>query len=540
MEKNTILAVILSLLLFLLWSYFFTPKPSEKRTLPPQGQPGQEQESAPIGAAPQKLSPAPAPSPTLNQKARDVHVETRVFSAVFSENGASLKSFRLKNYRESVEPNSREIEMNRKPIYNLTTSLHGNSLAGLEGAIYEASALNLDLIKNPQVRSVSFRWTSPEGISLERTYTFRPDSYDFDLRVALANRSQKVFDDCVVLTLTGVPFEPNQGYYNTHGMVAFRNESLESKETKKVKQPETLTGTFTWVGYQDNYFLAALIPPKALNASLKLASSENDRLLISLINPPVKLSPGQETTIGYTAYFGPKDLDLLHALNRKLEYAVDFGWFDIIAKPLHGFLKYIYEVVKNYGIAIIILTILIKILFWPLTNKSYKSMKAMQKLQPQMAKMREKYKGDKEKQNQELMALYRTHKVNPFGGCLPMIIQIPVFFALYKILAYSIEIRQQPFLWWINDLSAPDRLYVGFNIPYVGGLPVLTLLMGASMFIQQKMTPVAGDPAQAKMMMLMPIIFTFMFINFPSGLVLYWLINNILSIGQQCYINRLK
>jgi YidC/Oxa1 family membrane protein insertase len=262
--------------------------------------------------------------------------------------------------------------------------------------------------------------------------------------------------------------------------------------------------------------------------------------LISLLNPPLKLYQGQKATLDYTAYFGPKDLDVLHSLNLKLEHVVDFGWFDIIAKPLHGFLKYIYGLVKNYGIAIIILTILIKILFWPLTNKSYKSMKAMQKLQPHMAKIREKYKNDKEMLNQELMALYKTHKVNPFGGCLPMIIQIPAFFALYKILGYSIEIRHQPFLWWINDLSAPDRLNIGIDIPYVGGLPILTLLMGASMFIQQKMTPVTGDPAQAKIMMMMPIIFTFMFINFPSGLVLYWLINNILSIGQQSYINRQK
>ena len=202
---------------------------------------------------------------------------------------------------------------------------------------------------------------------------------------------------------------------------------------------------------------------------------------------------------------------------RDLDEAINFGWFDIIAKPLLYALRFFEGYVHNYGVAIIILTLLIKILFWPLTHKSYKSMKEMQKLQPIMAKIREKY--------------------NPMGGCLPMIIQIPVFFALFRILGNSIELRHAPFFLWINDLSAPDRLFhFSFSIPFMSppyGVPVLTLLMGVSMFIQQKMTPTPGDPTQAKIMLLLPVIFTVMFINFPSGLVLYWLVNNILSIGQQ-------
>jgi YidC/Oxa1 family membrane protein insertase len=165
-------------------------------------------------------------------------------------------------------------------------------------------------------------------------------------------------------------------------------------------------------------------------------------------------------------------------------------------------------------------------------------MKAMKNLQPKMAALREKYKDDKEKMNQEIMQLYRTHKVNPLGGCLPMLLQIPVFFALYRVLYSSIALRHAPFFWWINDLAAPDRLPVGFQIPYLGGLPVLTLLMGLSMFVQQKMSPSTGDPRQEKMMMMMPVVFTVMFFNFPSGLVLYWLVNNILSVAQQHYINK--
>jgi len=221
---------------------------------------------------------------------------------------------------------------------------------------------------------------------------------------------------------------------------------------------------------------------------------------------------------------------------------VDFGWTDIIARPLLYTLRFFNRYVNNYGISIILLTVLVKIIFWPLTRKSYQSMKQMQKLQPMMARIREKYKDNREQLNREMMALYKTYKVNPLGGCLPMIIQIPVFFALFRILGSAIELRHAPFMFWINDLSAPDRLFnFAFKIPFMSppyGIPVLTLLMGASMFIQQKMTPTPGDPTQAKLMMFLPIIFTFMFINFPSGLVLYWLVNNILSIGQQYQIQK--
>jgi YidC/Oxa1 family membrane protein insertase len=225
-----------------------------------------------------------------------------------------------------------------------------------------------------------------------------------------------------------------------------------------------------------------------------------------------------------------------------LDEAVNFGWFDIIAKPFLWIMNHIYGVIPNYGVAIILLTVLTKILLWPLGNKSYKSMSEMKRVQPLMTEIREKYKNDKQKMNQEMMNLYRTYKINPMGGCLPMVVQIPVFFALYRMLYEAIELRHAPFVGWINDLSAPDRLFdFPFSIPFMEppyGIPVLTIVMGASMFLQQKMSPAPGDPAQAKIMMFMPLIFTFIFINFSSGLVLYWLVNNILSIAQQYYVQK--
>jgi len=235
-------------------------------------------------------------------------------------------------------------------------------------------------------------------------------------------------------------------------------------------------------------------------------------------------------------------MKVLKEVGYDLDEAVNFGLFDFIAKPCVWLMNQIYQVIPNYGIAIIILTLLSKIILWPLGNKSYKSMSDMKKLQPLMAEIREKYKSDKKKQQQEIMSLYRTYKINPVGGCLPMIAQIPVFFALYRMLYEAIELRHAPFFGWITDLSAPDRLFrFGFTVPFMQppyGIPVLTLVMGATMLIQQKMSPPPGDPGQAKMMMLMPVVFTVIFINFSSGLVLYWLVNNLLSIGQQYYVTK--
>jgi YidC/Oxa1 family membrane protein insertase len=238
------------------------------------------------------------------------------------------------------------------------------------------------------------------------------------------------------------------------------------------------------------------------------------------------LEPGESISFDYVAYLGPKDYDLLKAAGHQFDAAIDLGFFSIIAQPLMIALKFFHGYLGNWGFAIILLTVCIKALFWPLTQKSYSSMKAMQKLQPKMAKLREKYANDKQRLNTEMMTLYKENRVNPFGGCLPILIQIPVFFALYQVLLRSIELRHAPFMWWITDLSAKDPYYV------------TPLIMGVTMFLQQKMTPTTMDPMQARLMMMMPVVFTFLFLNFPSGLVIYWLVNNVLTIAQQYLINR--
>jgi YidC/Oxa1 family membrane protein insertase len=251
------------------------------------------------------------------------------------------------------------------------------------------------------------------------------------------------------------------------------------------------------------------------------------------------LADGQAT---FDVYAGPKDREILHQAGHDLDRALDFGWFWFVAVPLLRALRLLYRVFGNYGVAIIVLTALVKLATTPLTQTTFRNMREMQKIQPQMAKLRERFKDDQVALQKEMMELYRRHRVNPFSGCLPMVLQLPIFVGLYNALSHAIELRHAPFALWINDLSAPDRLPVPGIPPETpligGGVPVLTLFMGASMFVQQWMTPQQGDPSQQRMMMFMPLVFTFMFINFPAGLVLYWLVNNVLTIGQQYLMMR--
>ena len=275
---------------------------------------------------------------------------------------------------------------------------------------------------------------------------------------------------------------------------------------------------------------------------MRLFLDKNDVLEAQYLGPASIINPAGRHVFEYKLFFGPKSTKILKGLDYELSKAINFGMFNFLAKPCLWFMNIIYGIIPNYGVAIILLTVFIKAILWPLGTKSYKSMAQMKKIQPLMMELREKYKNDKKKMNMEIMALYKTYKVNPVGGCLPMLLQMPVFFALYRMLYEAIELRHAPFFGWITDLSAPDRLFrFGFSIPFMQepyGIPVLTIIMGGTMFLQQKLTPPMGDPAQAKMMMFMPLIFTVIFINFSSGLVLYWLINNVLSIAQQYHITK--
>jgi YidC/Oxa1 family membrane protein insertase len=302
------------------------------------------------------------------------------------------------------------------------------------------------------------------------------------------------------------------------------------QQIDKIEKTMEFSKNYAYAGFDEGFFAFIWMPEGDSKPALTVLKTEN--------NIPIMRLFSDKGSISGKLYFGPKESKTLKSLNVKAEKIIDFGWFDIIAKPLILGLNFSNRITHNYGIDIILLTILIKLIFHPLSVKSYRSMKKMQGLQPLIKQLKEKYPNDKQKLNQEMMAIYKTKGINPMGGCLPMIIQIPVFFALYKGLSGAIELRHAPFMFWINDLSAPEDLFSFTVAGYVLPIRILPLIMGITQVIQQKMTPTSVDPIQEKMMLFMPIFFTFLFWGFPSGLVLYWLINNVISIAQQYYINK--
>ncbi len=553
MEKRVLLAIVLCIIVLVLWEKFFVPK---KQPPPPTTSPKVEQPTpapatqekvtpeippAPVSEAPQATVPS-VPPPTA-RPGRDVVVESPLYRAVFTERGGRLKSFVLKRYRETIDENSPGMELiktSRIEDLPLAFNIVNHPVAALYLAPYVADQTSVT-VGSGEKKTLTFKYEAPGWLRISRQYIFNSDSYLIDHTVKIENLGAQPWGNATSLSLINLPFSAGgASRYSFQGPALLVNNELNEIKFKKIKGGMQFPGPIEWIAYTNQYFTIAVIPLNQLPNYAKLRSLDQDTQMVetSLFGPQVMFQPGIQQEFQYQLYMGPKEIKTLKAADPKLAKAVNFGWFDVIAQPLLVCLKFFHRFLHNYGLAIILLTVLIKILFWPLTHKSYVSMQAMKKLQPKMAKIREKYKDDKEKMNQEIMQMYRTHKVNPMGGCLPMVLQIPVFFALYRVLYSSIAMRHAPFFWWINDLSAPDRLYVGFTIPYLGGLPVLTLLMGISMFLQQKMTPTSADPRQEKMMLMMPVIFTVFFVNFPSGLVLYWLVNNILSIGQQYYINK--
>lgn len=552
MEKRTILAFALCFLILIMWSFFFG---SKQEQVPPkvEGPPGKKIETR-TEPAEKRVVELPPPSAGEQKRkeellaedmAKEILVETPLYRIIFSTAGAEIKSCKLKKYRLTTDPDSPPVEIvNLMDIEKdfLSFSFDRGLPSDSDKFIYHVNEDYIRLAPGSAPRDLTFDITGPDGVSYNQTYRFYPDRYDIDLTMNVTNRSESEVGGKVRASLNNRPPEKKSSYYSFVGIALLINDELEQIKPKKMKEEKNLSGQISWMAYENDYFMSAILPENQQEGNFSGRFLPSGVVAADYSVPPVTIRPLERVSYRFIVFIGPQDRDTLKKTGHGLDRAINFGFFNVIAKPLHYALRFFNQYVHNYGISIIILTILIKILFWPLTHKSYKSMKEMQKLQPIMAKIREKYKNNKEQMQKELMGLYKTYKVNPMGGCLPMIIQIPVFFALFRILGTSIELRHAPFMLWINDLSAPDRLFhFPFSIPFMSppyGIPVLTLFMGASMFIQQKMTPSPGDPSQAKVMMFLPIIFTVMFINFPSGLVLYWLTNNILSIAQQYRIKK--
>jgi YidC/Oxa1 family membrane protein insertase len=546
-QARLLIAIGLSFLVLFIWSMFFTDHQPSNNQDSTKDQTAEKQfsEKAPdqdvATAIDQSDVDTIKNTPNNEDPAREITVGTPFYRVRISSKGAAFTSFVLKKYRETVDKNSPLKELIPPDFKDgaIRTSLSENSLKDLDTAVFSVDQVNDSFEVNAEKKEIAFNWVAADGTILTKTYTFDPNSYLIGLKVTIKNASHALLKDQLVLSLRE-PVEKT-GRYGFVGPSALINDSLEQIKTKSIADKDEYTGKIKWIGIEDRYFLSSIIPSQEIEGSIKLSLAD-DVVTNRLVNHKFEILPGTQKEFKFFVFMGPKSMNLLNSLGHDLGKALNFGFFNVIAKPCLWFMNKIHSVIPNYGIAIILLTVFTKVLLWPLGSKSYKSMSEMKRLQPLMTEIREKHKSDKQKMNQELMALYKTYKVNPMGGCLPMVLQIPVFFALYRMLYQAIELRHAPFFLWINDLSAPDRLFnFGFSIPFMEppyGIPVLTIIMGATMLLQQKMSPPPGDPTQAKMMMLMPVVFTFIFINFSSGLVLYWLVNNILSISQQYYVQK--
>lgn len=509
MDRNVIIAIVLSLAVLIGYQYFFMPSAPP----PPKDAPAQKDLSAqkekPQEVA--KTSPSPINVPiTLKdtkEPEKDIVVENDLFYAVFTLKGGTAKSITLKKYTDKA---GRQITFKGDNIIPpFAIGLDENFQ--LSNLIFKSQASDIKLDNSLPTASLVFEYVSSE-IAIVRTYTFTHDDYGFNLK-----------DDVRGLNSYWITLGKDFGIYerddSTHfGPVLLKDsDRLEFNAADLGKEgPRIYRQGLRWIAQEDKYFFSSIIPKTPIEGS-KVWNSSGDAL-IALKMP--------EGTNKYLIYAGPKEYSRLKKYEAGLEYIVDYGLFSILAIPLLWVMNLFYGVFYNYGVAIIFLTIITRIPFIPIINRGMTSMKKIQEIQPKMTEIKEKYKKDPKRMNQELMALYKKNKVNPFGGCLPILLQMPVFFALFKILSISIELRSAPFMLWITDLSLKDPYYI------------LPIIMGATMVLMQKMTPSTMDPKQQKLMMLLPVAFTFLFMTFASGLVLYWLINNIFGIAQQFYMNK--
>ncbi len=471
-----------------------------------------------------------------NQAESLIRVETDVIRLDISPRGGTVSSVWLLDYPvEPERPDDKLRLMKPEPpnMFIAQSGLIGQEASMLPNheALFESSSASYRMEPGQDTLEVDLKWSNAAGITVTKTFIFQRGSYTIELRQAVTNEtgSPIVAREYAQLQRTEL-HDPNQSQfiYTFTGGVYYTPADKYKKISFKDMSAEKLELPVTdgWIAMIQHYFLAAWVPPRGVEETFYTNVLDGSRYIIGKYSPAVSVPAGATHTFDNRLFAGPKLQDHLAEVAPGLELAVDYGWLTVIAQPIYWLLSKIHSVVGNWGWSIIVLTILIKLAFYKLSETSYKSMANMRQVTPRIQALKDRYGDDKQRLNQAMMDLYKTEKINPLGGCLPILIQIPVFIALYWVLLESVEMRQAPFALWINNLSAPD--------PYF----VLPLIMGVSMFVQQKLNPAPPDPMQAKIMMSLPFVFTVFFAFFPAGLVLYWTVNNILSIAQQWHITR--
>jgi YidC/Oxa1 family membrane protein insertase len=498
--------------------------------------PSEDTPSLPVSDTTESVIPAAAK--TINSQQR-IRVKTDVYNIEIDTLGGDIRRVALLDYPVDVnEDPSPVVLMNDKSglFYISQTGLLSSSNAAYapdHNVVYQADQSEYNL-NDAESLVIPLIWVSPDGqFRLIKTYTFYPGRYDIKVEHTITNNSDTVWKGHLYRQLQRTNLEQESMFIYTYtgAMISKDGDGFE-----KIDFPEMMESDFSrknkggWVSMLQHYFMSAWIPPQNSNENYYSRVTNKNSLdphyIIGTVSSSQLVEPQNSLTLTDTLFIGPKLQSQINDLTPGLDNTVDYGFLSIIAHPIYWLLDAIHTLVNNWGWSIIFLTIIIKLLFYKLSETSYKSMAHMRKVAPRLKQIQEQHKDNPTEKNKAMMDLYKREKINPLGGCLPILVQIPVFIALYWVLLESVEMRQGDFMLWWNNLSAPD--------PYF----VLPLIMGASMFVQQKLNPAPLDPVQAKVMMMLPIIFTVFFAFFPSGLVLYWVVNNLLSIAQQWYITK--
>ncbi|MBA3581457.1 MAG: membrane protein insertase YidC [Gammaproteobacteria bacterium] len=473
----------------------------------------------------------------VSSASQQIHVRTDTLDVLIDTRGGTIVQADLLNYPQEVNKPELPVRLfnTEESTYYVAqsgligTQQNGNNRAPTHHAVYQAPLLDYRL-ENEKLE-VPLTWRSEDGIEITKTYIFHKNSHVIEIAYSIKNNSTQAWQGQAYTQLQRRHVEQGYSlfgiYTYTGGVIYSAEKKYEKRAFSKLhEEPIDRDVTNGWVAVIEHYFLSAWLPTKdqPQHAYSKVIGDTNPLFVVGMKTNIQEIAAGASAQIESRLYVGPKEHERLEVIAPFLDLTVDYGWLTFVSKPLFLALNWIENYVGNWGWAIVILTIVIKLAFYKLSEAQYRSMAKMRKVQPKLMAIRDRYKDDRQRQGVEMMELYKKEKINPLGGCLPMIIQIPVFIALYWVLLESVELRQAPFMLWIKDMSAKD--------PYF----ILPLIMGVTMYIQQKLNPAPLDPIQAKVFMVLPFVFTVMFAFFPAGLVLYWVTNNTITIIQQWYI----
>jgi len=558
-QRNLILAIALSIAILLGFQYFYEgPRVQQQRQQAQQAQQTEVPVNVPSPAA-QVETPKDAAQLVAEQfqAGTRVKIDTPALHGSVNLVGARIDDLKLADFRETTDPKSPEIVL-------LAPAGAPNAYYAEFGWVPEDRTqpvpdANTKWTAQGQTLSpdkpLTLTWDNGKGLVFERTIEV-DKNFMFTVTQRVRNNSGQPVKllPYSLVSRHGTPH--TEGFYILHeGPLGVFDGKLAEHNYDDLREAGTITKTTTggWIGITDKYWLVSLVPDQKSAQTARFVhttANNQDRFQVDLMGQAVEVAPGGTVENTKRLFAGAKQVRLLDYYADQLgitnfDLAIDFGWFYFLTKPFFYALDFLGGLFGNFGVAILVFTVVVKAAFFPLANKSYQAMSKMKKLQPEMTKIRERFADDKVRQQQEMMALYKREKVNPMAGCLPIVIQIPVFFALYKVLFVTIEMRHAPFFGWIRDLSAPDPTTI-FNLfglipwdpPALLMLGIWPIIMGITMWLQQKLNPAPPDPVQAKMFQILPIVFTFMLASFPAGLVIYWAWNNLLSIAQQWLIMR--